>query len=59
MYFYAELILWVDVKHWTKQFSILKTYKTEFHDITTTFADQNGRPLQIKDKVSLTMLINV
>ena len=36
----------------------LKTFNTEFHEIVTTFVDQNGRPLEIEDKVNLTLLIN-
>ena len=29
-----------------------------FDDITITFMGQNGRPLEINDKVNLTLLIN-
>ena len=36
----------------------LKTCNTEFDKITITFTDQNGRPLEIEDKVNLTLLIN-
>ena len=36
----------------------LKTYNTEFDDITITFTDQNGRSLEIEDKVNLILLIN-
>ena len=32
--------------------------KTEFDEIIITFTDQNGRPLEIADKVNLTLLIN-
>ena len=32
----------------------LKTYNTEFDDIVITFIDQNGRTLEIEDKISLT-----
>ena len=31
---------------------------TEFDDIKITFNDQNGRPLELEDKVNLTLLIN-
>ena len=31
----------------------LKTYITEFDEITITFTDQNGRSLEIEDKVNL------
>ena len=36
----------------------LKTYNTKFDKIIITFTDQNGRPVEIKDKVNLTFLIN-
>ena len=35
----------------------LKASNTEFDDITVTFTDQNGIPLEIEDKVHLTLLI--
>ena len=36
----------------------LKTYNTDFDEIIVTLADQNGRPLEMEDKVNLTLLIN-
>ena len=36
----------------------LKTYNTDFNEIIITFRDQNRRPLEIEDKVNLTLLIN-
>ena len=36
----------------------LKTYNTEFNEIIITFTDQNGRLLEIEDKVHLTLLTN-
>ena len=36
----------------------VKTNYTEFDDIIMTFTLQNSRPLQIEEKVNLTMLIN-
>ena len=36
----------------------LKTYNTVFDEIIITFPDQNGKPLEIEDKVNLTLLIN-
>ena len=36
----------------------LKSYNTEFDQLVITFMDQNGRPLEIGDKVNLTLLIN-
>ena len=36
----------------------LITYNTNFGEIIITFADQNGRLLDIEDKVNLTLVIN-
>ena len=36
----------------------LKTYNTEFNEFIIKFTSQNGRPLEVKDKISLTLLIN-
>ena len=35
----------------------LKTYNIEFDDITITFTDQNVIPVEIEDKVNLTLLV--
>ena len=39
-------------------FVFLKTYNTEFDKIIITFTDQIGAPLEIEDKVNLTLLVN-
>ena len=36
----------------------LKTYNTEFDEIIIKFMNQNGRLLEIEDKVNLTLLID-
>ena len=36
----------------------LKTYTREFDEIVITFTDQNYRPLEIEDKIDLTLLVN-
>ena len=36
----------------------LKTYNTDFDGTIITFTDGNGRPLEIKEKVILTLFIN-
>ena len=38
--------------------AVLKTYKTEFDEIIITFTDENGRPLEIEEKVDLTLLFS-
>ena len=42
----------------TSNLVFLKTYNTEFDEIFITITGQNGRPLEIKDQVNLTLLIN-
>ena len=36
----------------------LKTYNIEFDEMIITLMDQNGGPLEIEDKVNLTLVIN-
>ena len=48
----------LDNQYQQKPVVFLKTYNTEFDEIIKTFTDQNGRPLEIEDKVNLTLLIN-
>ena len=36
----------------------LKTYNTEFDETIIIFTDENGRPLEIEDKLNLALLIN-
>ena len=36
----------------------LKTFNTEFDEIIITFSDQNGRSLEIENKVNVALLIN-
>ena len=36
--------------------AFLKTHITEFDEVIITFIDQNGRPLEIEDKVNVTLL---
>ena len=35
----------------------LKTFSSEYQDITVWFSDQNSQPLEIKDKINLTLVI--
>ena len=42
----------------SKNLVFFKTYNTEFDEIIKTFMEQNGKPLEIEDKVNLTLLIN-
>ena len=36
---------------------VLETYSNELDDYKVIFTDQNGRPLETEDKVTLTLLI--
>ena len=35
----------------------LKTFNSEFQDIEVWFTDQNSQPLEIEDKINLTLVI--
>ena len=35
----------------------LKTFNTEFDEVNTIFTDENGIPLEVEDKINLTLLI--
>ena len=35
----------------------LKTFNSEFQEIEELFRDQNSRPLEIEDKINLTLII--
>ena len=41
-----------------KSFIFLKTFDSEFSYIEVSFTDQNSRPLEIEDKISITLVIN-
>ena len=36
---------------------VLKTFNSEFQDIEVWFTDQNSKPLEIEDRINLTMAI--
>ena len=35
----------------------LKTFSSEFQEIKLWFTDQNNKPLEVEDKINLTLLI--
>ena len=41
-----------------KNFIFLKTFDSEFSYIEVWFTDQNSKPLEIKDKINITLVIN-
>ena len=41
-----------------KNFICLKTFDSEFLYIEVWFTDQNPNPLEIKDKINITLVIN-
>ena len=45
----------LDVKSITRY---LKTFNSEFSYIEVWFTDQNSKPLEIEDKISITLVIN-
>ena len=42
----------------TKSFIFLKTFDSDFSYIEVWFTDQNSKPLEIEDKISITLVIN-
>ena len=41
-----------------KHFIFLKTFNSEFSYIEVWFTDQNSKPLEIEDKINITLIIN-
>ena len=41
-----------------KNFIFLKTFDSEFSYIEVWFSDQNSNPLEIEDKINITLVIN-
>ena len=41
-----------------KNFIYLKTFNSEFSYIEIWFTDQNSKPLEIEDKINITLVIN-
>ena len=41
-----------------KNFIFLKTFYSEFSYIEVWFTDQNSKPLEIEDKINITLVIN-
>ena len=41
-----------------KNFTFLKTFKPEFSYIEIWFTDQNSKPLEIEDKINITLVIS-
>ena len=42
----------------TKHFIFLKTFDSEFSYIEVKVIDQNSKPLEIEDKINITLVIN-
>ena len=42
----------------SKTFIFLKTFNSEFSYIEVWFTDQNSKPLEIEDKINITLVIN-
>ena len=42
----------------SKNFIFLKTFNSEFSYIEVWFTDQNSKPLEIEDKINITLVIN-
>ena len=49
---------WSIIRYFTWKFYILKTFDSEFSYIEVWFTDQNSNPLEIEDKINITLGIN-
>ena len=47
---------WLDIS--PKNAMFLKTFNSEFSHIEEWFTDQNSKPLEIEDKINITLVIN-
>ena len=43
---------------WPENFIFLKTFDSEFSYIEVWFTDQNSNPLEMEDKINITLVIN-
>ena len=41
-----------------KKFIFLKTFNSEFSYTEVCFTDQNSKPLEVEDKINITLIIN-
>ena len=46
----------LDISH--KNFIFLKAFDLEFSYIEVSFTDQNSKPIEIEDKINITLVIN-
>ena len=42
----------------SKNFIFLKTFNSEFSYIEVWFTDQNSKPIEVKDQIKITLMIN-
>ena len=55
--FVANKILGKLLKTSPTNFIFTKTFKSEFQEIDVFFTDQNSQPLEIEDRINLTLII--
>ena len=51
-------MIWSIITYFTKKNLFSKTFDSEFSYIGTWFTDQNSKPLEIGDKINVTLVIN-
>ena len=50
--------MWSIMRYFIKNVIFLKTCNSEFLYIEVWFTDQNSKPLEIEDKINITLVIN-
>ena len=51
-------MIWSIIQYFTPKFYILKTFNSEFSYIEVWFTDQNSKPIEIKDKINISLVNN-
>ena len=46
------------IRYFNQNFILLKTFDSEFSQIGPWFINQNPKPLEIKDKININLVIN-
>ena len=49
--------IWYFNRNFTSKSYFLKTFNSEFQEIKIWFTDQNNNPLEVEDKINITLII--
>ena len=52
------IIIIISTRDFTKKFIFLKAFSLDISYIEVWFTDQNSKPLEVKDKINITLVIS-